>query len=110
VTIGYGYAPLRVLWWAALLFALGWVLFALADMRDVMLPTSEAASGQKFRPYLYCLDALFPFGALGQLSRWTGDGSALGTLVSVATPVLRVSGWVLLSLVAVGLTNAIKRE
>ena len=72
VTIGYGYRPLRALWWIAGFVIVGTVLFGLAYRARIVTPTDEAAyrvfveSGvapphyPPFHAFVYALENFLP--------------------------------------------------
>src|SRR6202158_138557 len=81
-TIGYGYRPLRALWWIAGFVVLGTILFRWGyDMR-IITPTEEAAyrefvgSGEApphypiFNPFVYSLENFLPVVELHQDKYW----------------------------------------
>ncbi len=82
VTIGYGYRPLRALWWIAGFVIVGTVLFGLAYRARIVTPTDEAAyrvfveSGvapphyPPFHAFVYALENFLPVVELYQGEYW----------------------------------------
>ena len=63
-TVGYGYAPARIIPWFLGLLLVEWSLFA-GPARESLVAPSEAARTQGFRPLLYAIDLLLPVASLG---------------------------------------------
>ncbi|MEU7526405.1 hypothetical protein AB0A74_11755 [Saccharothrix sp. NPDC042600] len=102
-TVGYGYRPLRVLYWIAALLLVGTAVFAWlgeAGFRQVKVDGELV-----FHPLLYTLDLLLPVVSLKQRDFWIAEGWAL-TFSTVFT----VLGWVLAICLVTGLGKAFKRE
>src|SRR5262249_47072588 len=82
VTIGYGYRPLRALWWMAGFVAIGTLLFGLGYLTRIVTPTDPAAyrsfveSGTTpshyppFNALIYSLENFLPVVALHQEEYW----------------------------------------
>jgi len=82
VTIGYGYRPLRALWWIAGFVIVGTVLFGLGYRARMVTPTDEAAyrvfveSGiapphyPPFHAFVYALENFLPVVELDQGEHW----------------------------------------
>ena len=82
VTIGFGYRPLRALWWIAGFVALGTILFGWGYRLRIITPTEEAAyrefvaSGEApphypiFNPFVYSLENFLPVVELHQDKYW----------------------------------------
>jgi hypothetical protein len=82
VTIGYGYRPLRALWWIAAFVLLGTILFGWGHRLRIITPTEEAAyrefvaSGEApphypvFNPLVYSLENFLPVVELHQDKYW----------------------------------------
>jgi hypothetical protein len=138
VTIGYGYRPLRALWWMAGFVVVGTVLFGLGYLARIVTPTDAAAyrafveSGAvpphypAFNAFVYSLENFLPVVALNQEQYWRpnplhsmkGDassrrnGSAVGTR---AGTLLRwylwfhiLAGWTLTPLFFAGLSGLVR--
>jgi hypothetical protein len=81
-TIGFGYQPLRALWWIAGFVGLGTILFAWGYRMRIITPTEEAAyrefvtSGDApphypvFNPFVYSLENFLPVVELHQDKYW----------------------------------------
>ena len=81
-TIGFGYQPLRALWWIAGFVGLGTILFAWGYRMRIITPTEEAAyrefvgSGDApphypvFNPLIYSLENFLPVVELHQDKYW----------------------------------------
>jgi len=138
VTIGYGYRPLRALWWMAGFVAIGTLLFGLGYLTRIVTPTDPVAyrafveSGvtpshyPPFNALIYSLENFLPVVALRQEAYWRpnplhsmrgeptsgGDGSAVGIR---AGRVLRwylwfhiLAGWTLTPLFFAGLSGLVR--
>ena len=82
VTIGFGYVPLRALWWIAGFVGLGTILFGWGYRMRIITPTEEAAyrefvaSGEApphypvFNPLVYSLENFLPVVELHQDKYW----------------------------------------
>ncbi len=82
VTIGFGYRPLRALWWIAGFVVLGTILFGTGYYLRIVTPTEEAAyrefvaSGEApphypmFNPFVYSLENFLPVVELHQDKYW----------------------------------------
>ena len=82
VTIGYGYRPLRALWWIAGFVALGTILFGWGHYLRIITPTEEnayrefVATGEAppyypvFNPLVYSLENFLPVVDLQQDKYW----------------------------------------
>lgn len=121
LTIGYGYWPWQALWFVLGIVILGWVLFAIGFRAGVMTPTKERTP----RPnaLVYSLDTFVPLVDLHQGSYWLPDAEKRGELrisekltLPVSGSLLRwylwshiVAGWVLTTLLAVGLSGLVRR-
>jgi len=82
VTIGFGYVPLRALWWIAGFVGLGTILFGWGYRMRIITPTEEAAyrefvaSGEAppfypvFNPFVYSLENFLPVVELHQDKYW----------------------------------------
>ncbi|MEU8198525.1 hypothetical protein AB0C10_32570 [Microbispora amethystogenes] len=100
ITVGYGYRPARAaLWFLALLVA-GTVVFAL----DIP-PRAEPGKGPAFNAVVYALDLLFPLIDFGQERAFQPVGS--GQWVAYG---LVLSGWVLATTIATGVSRALSRQ
>jgi hypothetical protein len=133
-TIGYGFVPLRALWWIAGFVMVGAVLFRWGYRMRLVSPTEEAAyqsfmhSGAtpphypRFNAFVYSLENFLPVVDLHQGEYWRPnlphDGAAppysKGAKHSRAGVLLRwylwlhiLAGWILTPLLAAGLSGLI---
>ena len=134
--IGYGYRPWRAFWFILGFVALGWGLFGIGFRADVMTPTKEGAyvsvAGSerwkasedypKFNALVYSLDVFVPLIDLHQGKYWLPNANQDGVLrisekfsLPISGGVLRgylwfhiIVGWVLTTLLVVGLTGLIR--
>jgi len=128
--IGYGYKPWRAFWLSLAVVILGTVLFAQGSKAGLMTPakgeaylpdkpTELANFYPKLQPFMYSLDTFTPLISLDQADYWFPN-SELGTTIelgplSVTTgSMLRsymwfhiVAGWILSTLLFVGLTGSV---
>jgi hypothetical protein len=138
VTIGYGYRPLRALWWMAGFVVVGTVLFGLGYLARIVTPTDAAAyqafveSGTApphyppFNAFVYSLENFLPVVALHQGEYWRpnplhstkghassrGNGSAVGigagTLLRWYLWFHILAGWTLTPLFFAGLSGLVR--
>ena len=136
LTISYGHHPWKALWWILLVVVLGWGLFAMGSRAGVMRPTKESAyiSGDggehrrlsedypKFDPLVYSLDMFVRLVNLHQASYWLPNANREGELLTakgftvyITGDFLRcylwvhiIMGWVLTTLLVVGLSGLIR--
>jgi hypothetical protein len=140
VTIGYGYRPLRALWWIAGFVAVGTVLFGLGYRARIVTPTDEAAyrvfveSGvgpphyPPFHAFIYALENFLPVVELHQGEYWRpnplrgtkgrsmslrGDfdfGIVPGRLLRWYLWFHILAGWVLTPLLFAGLSGLVRPD
>jgi hypothetical protein len=111
-TVGYGYAPTRALWPFLGLIALATVVFAFvsgftvpADWSAVPAVMPVDTPQPLFNPFLYALSATVPF-LPDFLSPWA-PSSPLAQLLTVFFQIL---GWVLITALAAGVVNRLRRR
>src|SRR5277367_1029901 len=139
-TIGYGFRPLRALWWIIGFVLLGTALFAWGYSAKVMTPTDETAYREfmksgltpphypPFNPLVYSLENFLPVVDLYQGSYWRpnprdlpGGELHMGSLTSDARTfpgaMLRgylwihiLAGWILTPLLFAGLSGLVRIE
>lgn len=135
-TIGFGFEPARALIWAVgLVFGLGLFLAAVPKARQVLVavdkqggaytasnrppsnPLPEAGSGRCgtdfpcFNPWAFSVDTVVPLVNLGQRDAWRAlPRGRAGHLVQLLLWCLALSGWVLATLVAAGLSRVVRNE
>jgi sRNA-binding regulator protein Hfq len=119
LTIGFGYRPMRVLWLILLIVALGVVCFERGSRAKMMTPvkqggfTNTDAQGNQqlsedypqFYSIIYSIDLFVPLVDLHQASYWMPTGSAL---LSCYMWFHIIMGWILTTLLVVGLTGVLK--
>jgi hypothetical protein len=132
--MGYGYRPWRAFYCSLLVVAIGYLIFKIAFLGEVMIPADESAyeatSGwthqlrktyPKFNALIYSLETFVPLVTLGMQAHWTPNANARGKfhLGKARFPVhggvfrcylwLHVlAGWVLTTLWVGGFTGLIK--
>ena len=139
-TIGYGYRPLRALWWMAAFVLIGTILFQRAYSAGMMTPSDSAAfdafatSGHtprhypRFNAFVYSLENLLPVVDLHQGNHWRPNarhrvtvdpktGAARVEDATMGASILRwylwvhiLAGWVLTPLMFAGLSGLIRVE
>ena len=133
VTIGYGFVPMRALWWIMAFVALGAVLFQWGYATRMVTPTEEPAYESfmqtgttpphypPFNAFVYSLENFLPVVDLHQGEYWrpnpspgAGRPDALAGRRIYAGVLLRwylwlhiLSGWILTPLLAAGLSGLI---
>lgn len=121
--IDYGYRPWRAAWVGLVLVLLGWVCFSAGYRAEVITPAKENtdASGG-FCALVYSLDVFVPLVDLRQAEYWLPNANRAGELhiseklqLPVSGKVLRyylwfeiIAGWVLTTLLVVGLTGLVR--
>jgi hypothetical protein len=137
VTIGYGYRPLRALWWIIGFVALGRVLFGWGYRARIVTPTDEAAYRQfittgiapphypPFSPFVYSLENFLPVVELHQGEYWrpnprhggkrssgpdhpSGEISIPGRLLRWYLWLHILAGWTLTPLLFAGLSGLVR--
>ena len=129
VTIGYGYRPMRALWWIFFFVAGGAMLFGWGYRERAITPTDADAydclirSGESPRHYppfnaaIYSLENFLPLVDLNQGAYWRpnprhGSGGRLrvlsGTLLRWYLWVHILAGWILTPLLAAGLSGLVR--
>ncbi|MFH8731073.1 MULTISPECIES: membrane-associated oxidoreductase [unclassified Streptomyces] len=100
VTVGYGFRPMRAAGWLLSLLAIGSVAFALHHPSPLKPDESP-----DFNAVFYALDLLLPIIDFGQESAFspTGWHQALSY-------VLIITGWILATTVAAGITRTVSRQ
>lgn len=116
VTIGYGYAPWRALYWSVGIVILGAILFQKGKQAGVIVPATERAeSHYPFSPFWYSLDAFLPIVNLRQNEHWvprpTTNSRWLGLKYDVFLRrylwIHTLLGWTLTTLFAAGVTGIV---
>jgi hypothetical protein len=131
VTIGYGYRPMRALWWIFFFVALGSVLFGVGYRERAITPTEPEAydcfvrDGKPPRHYppfnavVYSLENFLPLVDLHQGMYWRpnprhGKGGRVralsGMLLRWYLWVHILAGWIITPLLAAGLTGLVRPD
>ena len=120
LTVGNGYAPFRILFWAAGLFAIGLLAIEGAVADGALVPTADTASGSvqaslcaSDYPCLdkpvYVLDVLLPIIDLGESAHWRiDDAGSLWWRIAYWGGIL--SGWTFSGVFIAAFTPAVRRE
>ncbi len=104
LSVGYGYAPARIVPWLLATLVMGTVLFA-GPANGSMVPTNDAAKAQDLQPFLYTLDLLVPVASIGVSNGWTPTGAAQWLVVAFT-----LTGWLFGLTLGVALSGALKRD
>jgi hypothetical protein len=122
-TIGYGYRPWRTVWYGLVIVLIGWLLFWAGYRADVMIPANENADASGgFSALVYSLDVFVPLVDLRQASYRMPNANHAGNVrilnklnIPVSGKVLRyyfwveiIAGWVLTTLLIVGVTGLVR--
>ncbi|GAA3840383.1 oxidoreductase [Sphaerisporangium flaviroseum] len=99
-TVGYGYRPARAGFWLLTLLVAGAAVFTVNGP-----PPVEAGKGPAFNAVMYALDLLLPLIDFGQEKAFQPSGG--GQWVAYG---LIVTGWVLATTIAAGITRALSRQ
>ncbi|MDQ8701636.1 membrane-associated oxidoreductase [Streptomyces sp. LHD-70] len=98
--VGYGFRPVRAAGWLASLLLVGTVAFAVDAPRAL-----KPEESPPFNALAYTLDLLLPIVDLGQEKAYAPDGGAQWLAYG-----LIVTGWVLATTIAAGVTRTISRQ
>ncbi len=98
--VGYGYRPGRALGWLVVSWVLGSTYFATGTALTVI----NADDTLEWNPWLFTIDLIVPIVDFGNKNRWQTHGASQW----IASGLI-VSGWVLATTVAAGLTRMLKR-
>jgi hypothetical protein len=101
IMVGYGYQPTRAAAWLAALLLVGTVFFAAQHPHQV-----GQARPPAFNPFLYSLDVLLPIIDLGQQSAYAPAGVG----AQLVADLLIISGWMLATTAAAGVTRTLRRD
>lgn len=105
-TIGYGYAPWRVVPWMMGLFLTAWLVFSTKGAFETANAlTARGIQPQDFRPELHALDTILPVIALDSDSQWDAVGGFAWWEAGFAC-----GGWFFSLLAAAGVAGVFKRE
>jgi hypothetical protein len=101
-TVGYGFRPLRAAAWLLSLLLAGTLAYATNRPRPL-----NAEEAPDFNAVFYTLDLLLPIIDFGQERAFTPDGGGWQQGLAYA---LVVSGWILATTVATGVSRAVSRQ
>ncbi|MFI0445895.1 pentapeptide repeat-containing protein [Actinomadura sp. 6N118] len=100
VTVGYGYRPMRAAAWLLTLMLIGSVAYGLHHPKP--LKPGEAPD---FNPVFYTLDLLLPIIDFGQEKAFKPHGA-----YQWLSYTLIITGWILATTIAAGITRALSRQ
>ncbi|MGW1882242.1 membrane-associated oxidoreductase [Streptomyces sp. NPDC001970] len=100
MTFGYGFRPMRAAGWLLALLLTGTVAFALEHP-----PPLKADEAPAFNPVFYTLDLLLPIIGFGQEAAFAPQGG-----YQWLSYLLIVTGWVLATTVAAGISRSLRRQ
>ncbi|MBP2339847.1 cytoskeletal protein CcmA (bactofilin family) [Saccharothrix coeruleofusca] len=98
--VGYGYRPARALAWLVVSWLLGSVWFEVRPDLEVI----NSDDRLPWNPWLFTIDLVVPIVDFGNKNRWQTPGASQW----IASGLI-VTGWVLATTVAAGLTRMLKR-
>ncbi|MGZ3141666.1 hypothetical protein ACVDFE_06655 [Lentzea chajnantorensis] len=98
--VGYGYRPARALGWLITAWLIGSIWF---QHKGPLVPINED-DHLPWNAWLYTIDLVVPIVDFGNKNRWQTPGTSMW----IASGLI-VSGWVLATTVAAGLTRMLKR-
>lgn len=101
LTVGYGFRPMRAVTWMLSLLTVASVAYGSRPPRPL-----KADEAPDFNPVFYSLDLLLPIIDFGQERAFTPEGGGLQWLAYV----LIITGWILATTVAAGVTRAVSRQ
>ncbi|MER6997620.1 membrane-associated oxidoreductase [Streptomyces sp. NPDC000410] len=100
VTVGYGFRPMRAAGWLLALLLTGSVVFALDHPRAL-----KAGEAPDFNPVFYTLDLLLPIIGFGQEAAFAPEGGH-----QWLSYLLIVTGWILATTTAAGVSRSLRRQ
>jgi|SRR5579872_1282166 len=132
LTVGYGYKPLRALWWIALFVFIGTLIFSWGKNSNVIMQVDEKrppAAFQSFNPFIYSLENFVPLVNLRMAAHWMPDANAAPTPLLIPfsdqlAPAPRwlgsyirwylwlhiLLGWFFTAMLLAGVTGLVRRE
>ena len=132
LTVGYGYKPLRALWYIAFFVLLGTILFSWGRNSNVIVEVDAKyapAAFHGFSPFVYSLESFLPLVNLRMAEHWMPDPSANPTplllpftnQLAPAPPSLGrylqwylwlhiLLGWFFASMLIAGVTGLVRHE
>jgi hypothetical protein len=132
LTVGYGYKPLRALWYIAFFVLLGTMLFSWGRNSNVIVAVTgkyTPAPYQSFNPFVYSLENFLPLVNLRMAEYWMPDANAaptplllpfsdtlapaplwLGSFLRWYLWLHILLGWFFASMLIAGVTGLVRRE
>ncbi|ADD41801.1 hypothetical protein [Stackebrandtia nassauensis] len=107
-TIGYGYAPWRVVPWMTGLFLAAWAVFSVKgafSSAEVFSQSRKGGNHEEFHAALHALDTVLPVIALENDKQWIANGAFAWWEAGFAS-----FGWFLSLLAAAGVAGVFKRQ
>ncbi|MFZ3496423.1 membrane-associated oxidoreductase [Streptomyces sp. 5.8] len=99
-TVGYGFRPLRAAGWLLTLLLTGTAAYWLRPPREL-----KAGEAPEFNPVFYTLDLMVPIISFGQEAAYAPDG-----WYQWLSYLLIVTGWVLATTTAAGVSRSLQRQ
>ncbi|MEV7524853.1 membrane-associated oxidoreductase [Streptomyces sp. NPDC091371] len=100
VTVGYGFRPLRAAGWLLALLLTGWIAYGLRPPRPI-----KAGEAPDFNPVFYTLDLMLPIIGFGQEQAFAPSG-----WYQWLSYLLIVTGWILATTTAAGVSRSLQRQ
>ncbi|MEV7729238.1 membrane-associated oxidoreductase [Streptomyces sp. NPDC087917] len=100
VTVGYGYRPLRAAGWLLALLVTGFVAYTIAPPRAL-----KAGEAPEFNALFYTIDLLLPIVGFGQEAAYAPTG-----WYQWLSYLLIVTGWILATTTAAGVSRSLNRQ
>ncbi|MGW7455062.1 membrane-associated oxidoreductase [Streptomyces sp. NPDC054787] len=99
-TVGYGFRPLRAAGWLLALLMTGWIAYGLQPPRPI-----KEGEAPDFNPVFYTLDLMLPIIGFGQEQAFAPSG-----WYQWLSYLLIVTGWVLATTTAAGVSRSLQRQ
>lgn len=99
-TVGYGFRPLRAAGWLLALLLTGAIAYGLHPPREL-----KAGEAPEFNPVFYTIDLMLPIIGFGQEAAFAPDG-----WYQWLSYLLIVTGWVLATTTAAGVSRSLQRQ
>ncbi|KMO97205.1 hypothetical protein [Streptomyces roseus] len=100
LTVGYGFRPLRAAGWLAALVLTGSLAYGLHPPREL-----KAGEAPEFNPVFYTIDLMLPIIGFGQESAFAPNG-----WYQWLSYLLIVTGWILATTTAAGVSRSLQRQ
>ena len=108
-TIGYGYRPWQALWWIGAFILIGFIVFWSGHKAGIIVQAEEKTYN-KFNALMYSIDMFVPVLDLRMAKHWIPDANkSWGAVIRWYMWVHISAGWILTTLLIVGLTGLIKK-